>query len=79
MRAPVGEKILAGRYDMVLILLAGPGPIMEFGMFMLKEGLAHKFRVYQEAKYKETKSYVNEVVQMFCGRYRQCFVFSSES
>lgn len=72
------ERILAEKIDLIFVLLAGVGPILEFGMFMGHDNIARKFRVFQESQYKESRSYVNEVLKLFCGNYRQCFTFSSE-
>jgi hypothetical protein len=71
------ERILAEKFDLIFVLLAGVGPILEFGMFMVHDNIARKFRVFQDS-HNESNSYVNEVLKLFCGNYRQCFTFSSE-
>ncbi|MDG6906837.1 MAG: hypothetical protein JRN20_13735 [Nitrososphaerota archaeon] len=73
-----GERMLAESFDLIFVLLSGVGPILEFGMFMVHDNIARKFRVFQDSQYKESRSYVNEVLKLFCGNYRQCFTFSSE-
>lgn len=79
MNAVLAEKILIGQVDLVFILLAGLGQSVEFGTYIQKEAMAMKFNIFQEKKYVGKSSFLNEVMKLFCGRFRQCFPFESES
>lgn len=77
--AVFGESVLIGEYNLVYILLMGLGPSVEFSHFIQRELVAQKVRIFQEAKYKMTTSFLNEVLEPFCALYRQCYNFDDRN
>jgi hypothetical protein len=73
------EQVLADQYNLIFVVLKGQGPIAEISSYLRIANLAPKFRIFQEAKYIGSPSFVNEVIQPFCQMYKgHCNTFSEE-